>query len=461
MQQQQVNPISISGFEFQYLVHYLESGSIDGTLYLTPNALQVLTYIEQYETANKKLPPIGFLEQLTGQILNRDYFYELDFVKERIKLDYIEREVKTITDEGTRAADRDPLYALERIRDFSQDLYMRIRQAEDKDETLFFSDYEKRLNDLLLTDPNNPDKDSTIFKTRCYFGLPTIDRSTQGLCEGDFALIFGQTNQGKSWFAKKIATHVVTKQHKRVLLLTFEEEANVAMHTIDSLYATIDSTQYMNRTLDSMGRIKLQQAFEGLKQGCGELIIPPVEKMKRGSISEILTLVRLYNVDLVVIDQLTFTARSLGWEDMAEYARMIKTAARTLRIPFLGISQGKKDAKPIWDVGYEAVAHGEELPRTADTVVYVGNSNDSVEYGVKLAKLIKSRKGAKDIIIQLRWDLGTSLIEEIGEFTGPVPDTRRGGRRRNNDDQQPSHSNTQQPEQAESCRNRPIFSWGT
>lgn len=416
--------ISVSPYEFQLLVHYLGNAKISRE-YLSGNALYVLELLDNYEQRYGQRAPFDYLSSITGE-RSVGELYPIPFLEERIQKEYVFRELSYIIEQGRSLISDDARKALTKVKSLTDDLDRKLFLEEINEQTEYFSDYDKRLSALLKTDPDNVNPDDTVFKTRCYFGLPIIDMHTQGLCENDCVLIFGQTNQGKTMLTKRIATHIVTEQKKRVLLLSFEEEPNFAIHTVDAFYSGVNSISYMNRTLDAVQRMKMLNRFNELTQtGHGELIIPPVEKYRRGSMVDIINLTKIHKPDVIIIDQLTFTAKSLSWDDMGQYMRDIKNTAKRLKVPIVVLTQGKASAKTIWEIGYEGVAHAEEIPRTADTIVYVGNDQDSPEVGIKLFKLIKSRKGSKNIITRNRWDIQLSLIEELGIMEPPLVQARQ------------------------------------
>lgn len=422
MQQQyfSIPTIQINVVELQLLTHYLMGEEIPSN-YLSEEGRRVLELLDNYTLQYQQRPPLEYLSTIVQQGIGQ--LHSVEFLTEALVQSYTKRELKYACEQATNAIDTNPAIALQFLEDSIQKLNtVKFTEAQ-REAVVFLSEYKTRIEALLACDPDNPDANNGVFKTICGIGFPSVDNEIQGLCEGDVLLIIGQTNEGKSMIAKRIAQHVAINETQRVLYLTYEEQTDVAIHMVDAMYAGVDSRQYMKRTLDAKGRLKLQEAFEKYEQmpTKGEIILPDVSSIRKGSIIDLANLIQHYNTKVIVVDQLTFVAKSLGWEDLSDYIRDLKTLARKMGIAVIGLSQAKKDAKPVWDVGYEAAAHAEELVRTSDSALYVAPNKDSVEVGVKLLKLIKNRRGAKDLIIKLRWDLDVMNILDMGVWEGPFP----------------------------------------
>lgn len=457
------NACSVNSIEFQAILYYCRGEDLNKGL-LTQNCMELLELVDHYRDAHGNMPSDFLIFKAVGQTLQGDLL-PYSYIVNRLQADFLHREVKYLCDRTSHSVDEDPISALDTLLEKTTQLIETTSLNSSGDDVVKFSDYPKRVEELLKFAPDDPQKTS-IFNQLCSWGFPTLDRYTQGICEGDVCVIFGMTNEGKSFLVKKLAQQIVTEQQQKILYLTFEETPDVAVHMIDSLYTEVPSTSYMNRTLDMVGRLKVQKAFNRLteEQNKGEIIIPPITNFRRGDLREVSKLIRLYGATILVIDQLTFTAKSLAWEDMGEFVRNLKVLCRDQKIACLLVTQAKKDSRSVWEIGYEAVAHSEEIPRTADTVIYVPPSAESVEAGTKLLKLVKTRRGEKEIIITIQWDLSSSIIREVGEYDGDVPsnNSRRTRFRPRQLQSHPLNGQASTPQNPmPSPIQRPVFDWGS
>lgn len=364
-----------------------------------------------YKQNYRQEPTLEWLQAICGQAAPEQN-HALEFLYEQLEMQFMQFRIQSIAENARLISDNDPKEAYRYIQEESRKLNLHLSVTNQK-KILKFSDYLIRLERMRSQEVEK------VIKTVCEFGFNILDQQTQGLCAGDFCLIVAQTNEGKSWMTKKIVTNVCTRQGKRVLLLLLEEDCEIGMYTLDSIYAETASVEYMQGTLTEEEKTRIFDKFMEyhVQEKKGETIVPDARSLLRcGSMVQICQMVDEFSIDLVIIDQITLLSKTLMYEDMSRMALDIKTAARLMGIPIIGVSQAKSSPKALIDVGYEVVAHGEEITRNADTALYLAPESQCTEIGVKLIKLIKTRRGTKNIITRNKWDLGFSCIEELGMY---------------------------------------------
>lgn len=400
----------VSDLEFHIVCGHITSGFKFNTGLLSEQARQFLKQIQDYKVSYNATPPMEFMEGLCDKKYVPNS-YDPKFLIDQLVYEFLQFKLKALAQQTQYLSHQDPKSAFAYLQQEVRNIGVKV-DSETAEKIYRFSDYNIRLARM-----RSGEVEETIIKTRCWFGLPIIDENTQGLCEGDFILIAGQTNEGKSWLSKKVSTEIALKQHKRVLMIVLEEDERVAVHLVDSIFAKVDSTAYMRNALPDYEKDRMFKHFEdyeNLPVEKGDIIIPDVRSLLRsGNLMAIADMCAEHKVDTVIIDQITLMSKSLEYHEISDMGLQSKVLAKTMGIPVIGIVQAKREPKSIFEVGYEVIAHSEELSRNADSILYVAPDKQCLEFGVKYIKLLKTRRGKKDIITRNRWNLSTSDIDEI------------------------------------------------
>lgn len=424
--------------EFQAIVAYLNNEDVEVN-FLFGEAKRLYTWVEDFATKFNTYPTIDYIESLTGYNCPAELI-PVDHINELLRKEWLARKIQLVSTNVSTGAVENPERALNDMANFLFEMNCVLNK--DAKSVIKFSDIDRRIEEYeTLQKP--------IYNTRCTFGLPMIDGNTEGLCDGDVAIIVGDTNQGKSWLSKKVALNAVM-QGKKVVLLVFEEMENEAISRVDSIFGNVPSKQYMGRTLDAQQLMNLKKRVVEWKVSRsgpkGELWVPKTTDIQRGSAVDIVKLYKTYDADLIIIDQLTLLSSSLKWDDMGGLLRDLKEAAVALQKPILVLTQTNMSVvKSIDEVGLEVIAHAKDITRHADTIIYVANDRDCDQIGTKFFKLLKTRRGKK-IITRNRWDLDFSMIEEMGEFIPEIKQAKgsstssKGQKRDNAPQQKPAMS---------------------
>lgn len=393
--------------EFHLLVAYAR-GELINDKYLTKDAHLVYTTMSDYYTRYKSHLPEQYLTDWCGKPIPIQLPAK-PFMDEQIKRDWLTLVLQDRCDIIAGEAAQDPHKAWgklnEEILSIAKELDFGGTEIVHR-----FSDYRERLKRI---QEGNVDP---IFTQLSSFGLPLMDKETYGICAGDLVIIAAKTNEGKSWLGKRITLTSAVDHHQRVLVLPFEEDLSVAIHRFDALYGNVPSIDYMRGFLDPSSLTRIQQRFDQL-QLRGDIIIPEEGiGLRKGSVPDILKLIRKYEANIVVIDQLSLFSKSLNWEDFATLTRDIKLANVMTNTATIAMTQASKFAKPIIEVGTECISNSEEIARNADSIIYGAPDSESRDPKVKYLKLLKTRRGAKSIITRNLWDLDVSRIEELGIY---------------------------------------------
>ena len=208
-------------------------------------------------------------------------------------------------------------------------------------------------------------------------GLADLDRSIQGIQDGNLIIIAGRPAMGKSVLAQNIASHNAINENKTTLFFSLEmTEEEIQQRLIASVsgadYGAIQSAECVNDTpemnliTDGMQKIKK-----------GKFIIDDSSSL---SIAELraksISYARKNNgVDLIVVDylQLLSAKAESRFQEVSMISRQLKSLAKELNCPVIALSQlsrsleSRGDKRPVMS----DLRESGQLEQDADKIIFI------------------------------------------------------------------------------------------
>lgn len=205
-------------------------------------------------------------------------------------------------------------------------------------------------------------------------GIPTgfmdFDRRSGGLQKSDLIIIAGETSQGKTSFALKIASHA-SLMNKKVAIFSYEmSDLQLSARLVSSISKVAGSSiQYQKLSSDD---------FQSVHEGIGELMKTnifiddvPVTDYEYLEKSIRATVIK-YDIDLIIIDYLQLisihNARDNKADRVAMIANGLKGLAKSLNIPIILVSQLSRG---IGEPNLGRLKGSGDIENAADVVLFV------------------------------------------------------------------------------------------
>lgn len=309
---------------------------------------------------------------------------------------------------------------LERVRDIAETTQIEIQKvltnesATEADIIKVLGDYQQNLSGTLQSEVVWWSQFGQIIQQYiasgnqpvAKYGIDSLDRYTDGIHEGDYVVLYGPTNQGKSTTARYIAGNIQA-QGKKVLYFTLEESSRKSVlktlstqihtHFKKLKKATYDEVTYNNMlSIDKTGDI----AF--------------VDRLPSKSISEIAQYIFQIQPDVVIIDQLPHLIKhSKGaiWEETLKLSSDLRQFFQNNRIPCIVLAQANRSGKKKNITPEETIALSYAIIQDASTAIFIFPDDEDYPKRKRI-KIVKNRDDEVGQEIDLYWDLDNGKIEE-------------------------------------------------
>lgn len=223
-----------------------------------------------------------------------------------------------------------------------------------------------------------------------YTGIPQIDNQMLGLRKGEFALICGPTESGKSILLLDIATHC-WQYFGSVVVITIEMSAKQYRNRFYCRLSGIDYKRFRGYGLDKDDFKYLDKTIKKANKNPNEFII--IDMPKGCSVLEIKgrlqPILKQKQVSLAVIDYMNIICDSSGnigfnWETQLSNAVDLKQEiARGLNLPTWSACQVSGD---------DSTAFSKHIPDQLDAGLHLKPDDDSKQTGNILIEWIKARE---------------------------------------------------------------------
>lgn len=246
-------------------------------------------------------------------------------------------------------------------------------------------------------------------------GLPTgfvrLDLLTNGLQNGDLVILAARPSVGKTAFALNIATNVALVAKKKVAFFGLEMPREQLVQRILCATAKVRMDKMLSGNLNNNEWNAIYRAKELLADN-NNIYIDDSSLIRADEIlSRCRRLQRENGLDLVVIDYLQLMqgdkrAGSNRVNEVSDISRMLKIAAKELKVPVIALSQLSRDSekanrKPMLSDLRESGA----IEQDADIVMFLHKKYDGEDAGdgVIILDVAKHRNGATADDIRLKF----------------------------------------------------------
>lgn len=258
------------------------------------------------------------------------------------------------------------------------------------------------------------------------YGYPTIDRYTDGICNGDLISIVGRLGSCKTYLLMNMMLSAV-KQHKSVLVVTLEMTKNQLMKRIAAIDTSINHSLIRTASLDMFTKKKYFNALDRL--GDSNLItfmeggLLRTSKSKKATTQHIEKAIEELNPDIIYIDgaYLLYPENSnrysSTWERISDVIDDLKSIALTTNKPIVITVQFNRNQKQTTKINVEKeldvadIAGSDNIARASSVVLGIkqGRRNTLEIHG------IKNRDGSP-FKLELRKEFSVMDFSEIGEL---------------------------------------------
>ena len=227
-------------------------------------------------------------------------------------------------------------------------------------------------------------------------GFHTLDKWTDGIQPGEFAVVAAFSGTGKTTFLKTVAFNVWMLK-LTPLFITLEEEAKRIARTWDAMAANLNYQRMKDLDL-SPEDLKNWEAYrDKLMDSTSD--IPVIDGIRNCTPDHVRAETMRHNPDLVIIDYISLMQSShpssrhtQQWQAVSEITRDLKQDARTTKIPILAAAQtnrqGRKDGAELDNVGASI-----SITQDPDIVIGLFADDDMKENGEMEIRLNKNRDG--------------------------------------------------------------------
>lgn len=255
-------------------------------------------------------------------------------------------------------------------------------------------------------------KDDYTFTT----GFPELDGLIHGIERvEEFILIFARINNGKSFVAQKICTHV-WQLGFNVGYLSPEMSALSLGYRFDTIYKGFSNKSLMwaDKSTDSK---EYKQYIDNLKTNQNKYIISTPEDFdKKITISKIREWVKQFKLDLIVIDGIGYLSNERERrgeskaESLTDIGEDIVSLSNELHIPVIVVHQANRMGSLIGEdeddtPGLENIKDSDGLAANATKVLSLRHKDDVLKIGVK-----KNRFGLVGGHLNYNWN------PDVGDF---------------------------------------------
>jgi replicative DNA helicase len=235
-------------------------------------------------------------------------------------------------------------------------------------------------------------------------GLTDLDNITGGLHKGELIIVAGRPSMGKSCLATNIA-HAAGKRGEASLIVSIEMPNEALMTRIFASEARIESRQIRKGLIGESGWSKLAAAAGIMNDAKiyfdDSPLITPIELRMRARKAK-----KDFDIKLLVLDYLQIMCTSVQHksreQEVADISRTLKSIARELNIPVIGVSQLNRalEQRPNKRPMMSDLRESGAIEQDADVVLFIyrdevyNKNEDNPNRGIAEIGIGKQRHGA-------------------------------------------------------------------
>lgn len=230
-------------------------------------------------------------------------------------------------------------------------------------------------------------------------GFEEIDKFTGGLRPGELASVAGFAKAGKTWIGLQIAkTAAVIGQ--KCLFITLELSIEEVEDRLDAMLSGVSYARMQSGTLSKKERAILIESYDNMSS-IGDVIIEQPEIGKR-SAQMIIKRARELNVDVVVIDQMSFMESASGDTntELKAYRNVVSDLKREIsrrdekQLPCFLLAQMNRESmsRRHGRGDMSTLASTSELERASDIVYGISKSRQEAINNVSTLEILGARR---------------------------------------------------------------------
>lgn len=237
-------------------------------------------------------------------------------------------------------------------------------------------------------------------------GVPSFDEITQGMQPHELVIYAGPPGSGKTTSLQHTSVSVYM-QDEVVLFISLEVEGEQILRRFDSMLSNINYHALKALELGVGDEEKWVKILERAEKESSHRDIIIRDDIKNCTVEKVATEHMRHKSGLVVVDyleEMRGRKGNAGWENVQENGRGLKQQARISRTPYVTATQVNRDG----DTSYQSVE------KIADMLIILRPTDDDRDNSEMSYFLHKYRDGPSRRSAQMRWQLETMDIGEIG-----------------------------------------------
>jgi replicative DNA helicase len=241
------------------------------------------------------------------------------------------------------------------------------------------------------------------------FGIPDIDRVTNGIQPHDYVTIAGWSGMGKSTLGLFTSYNVYVAGYTP-MIFSLEMEASALLRKYDALAAHFSTSAMKSLNLSAHEVEQWEKAAERVENARNDIII--IDDVGRCTPERVYSEMVKHKPDLVVVDYVTLMESprksDQHWQEVTYITKDLKQTARDLKIPIIGIAQ----TNAVGDQGFKGsnIAYSKSIVRDSDVLIELQADDEMKAKSQMEVKLVKNRDG-RTLNTNLLWEVDTMNFE--------------------------------------------------
>lgn len=289
------------------------------------------------------------------------------------------------------------------------------------------------------------------------FPWAPLNKSTAGMQDEDFIVIYGRPKNMKTWLACAIAAHAYSRANKRVLVYSKEMNDTTMMRRIASIIAEVDYQRLKSGTLRQDEADEFFDVLDGLEDwekkgsegGRASMSFLSDRKMrgKKGATVDVIAAeAERFEADLVIVDGFYLMrdgrtgVKSRDWKQISNISSDLKNMGQMLQVPVIGTTQANRTANDSRGDDLAELGFADAIGQDADLVMrcFKGKNRATgkpkimltfpgVRDAVLYPFVVNAWPGADFSLLQSTVDVGAFLADKKGADEEEDKKSGRGG----------------------------------
>jgi replicative DNA helicase len=237
------------------------------------------------------------------------------------------------------------------------------------------------------------------------YGIPDIDRVTNGMQPHEYITVSGWSGRGKSTLTLFFLFNAYLAG-KTAMLFSLEMEAEALMRKFDTLATHFQSSALKAMSLGQGDMRKWEAYAERAATAKNDIIV--IDDVGRCTVERVYAEMTRYRPDICAVDYVTLMEPSrkynAHWEGVTYITRDLKATARDLKIPVIGVAQ--TNASDSGDKAGSNIAYSKSIVRDSDIMFELHCDEDMQAKNQMEVRLVKNRDG-RALTAPMLWQVDT------------------------------------------------------